>query len=118
MRTWTGEALRSAALAELGAFGDTRARDALLHASVEVTPGVARWEASSGPVEGHRVTLALEPARLEAIRAAPAIEDSLRAALAAAVATHPGESLFELTLRPLHLDETSETPYRGRRPAG
>lgn len=114
---WTGGALRRAALAALGSPADPRARDALSRGWLDVAPGVARWQASRGPVDGLRVTLALDPAALEAVRAAPAVVDALNRALAAAVATRDGQSLFEFALQPL--DDAGalvETPYRGRRP--
>jgi hypothetical protein len=111
---WTGEALRRAAIAALGPLGDARARDALVHGVVVLRPGVARWQASHGPVEGVGVVLRLDGPRLE--RALPhAVEDALRAALAAAVATRPGESLFDFAIA-LGEGDLAETPYRGRRP--
>jgi hypothetical protein len=112
---WTGEALRRAALDALGSTGNQPARDALAHGSIELALGVARWEASAGRVEGHRVILGLDGDRLEQIRRDPAIYDAICAALASAVATHPAESLFELELGPA-AENLTETPYRGRRP--
>jgi hypothetical protein len=112
---WTGEALRRAGLDALGAMGDELARDALMHGSIEVAPAVAHWESSAGRVVGHRVTLGLDEARLARIRLDPAIYDAICAALAAAVATQPGESLFELQLGPA-AEGLTPTPYRGRRP--
>ena len=116
MSGWTGDTLRRAALAALGPLGDARARDALLHGALILRPGVARWQGSQGPVEGLGVTLRLDGALYERA-VALAVEDALRAALAAAVATLPGESLFELTIQRSDADGLSETPYRGRRPA-
>jgi hypothetical protein len=112
---WTGESLRRAALDALGPHGNDLARDALVHGALEVTPGVARWEASAGPALGHRVTLVLDPGRLGGLRGAPAAHDSLCAALAAAVSTRPRESLFELQLRTAD-PGLVESPYRGPRP--
>jgi hypothetical protein len=112
---WTGESLRRAALDALGPHGGELARDALVHGAIDLTPGVARWEASPGPVAGHRVTLALDPVRLGRIRREPAVYDALCAAVAAAVAMRPGESLFELALQ-TEAPGLAETPYRGRRP--
>ena len=44
------------------------------------------------------MTVALDAERLARIRRDPAIYDAVCAALAAAVATRPGESLFELAI--------------------
>jgi hypothetical protein len=115
MNGWTSESLRRAALDALGPHGGEVARDALAHGAIDVTPGVARWEASTGRVEGHRVTLELDAARLARMRREPAVYDAVCAALAAAVATRPGESLFELAVHAT-ADGMDETPYRGRRP--
>jgi hypothetical protein len=115
MSQWTSESLRRAALAALGPVADEVARDALGRGEIEIAPGVARWEASAGRVEGHRVTLRLDADRLQRIHQQPAIYDAICAAFAAAVATYPGESLFELELRP-GAGGLTETPYRGKRP--
>lgn len=115
MSPWTSESLRRAALAALGPVADELARDALGRGEIEIAPGVAHWEASAGRVEGHRVTLLLDVDHLERIRQRPAVYDAVCAAFAAAVATRPGESLFELELRPV-AGGLTETPYRGRRP--
>ena len=112
---WTGESLRRAALAALGSAADELSRDALARGDIEIEPGIAHWEASTGRVEGHRVTLRLDSDCLERIRHLPAVYDAVCAAFAAAVATRPGESLFELELRS-GAGEMRETPYRGRRP--
>jgi hypothetical protein len=113
--SWNGASLRRAALDALGSLADERAREALAHGALEVTPRVASWQGSAGPFSGHRVVLVLDAARLQAVLDAPAVEDAIRSALAAAVATRPGESLFELALRPA-ARALSETPYRGRQP--
>jgi hypothetical protein len=115
MSQWTVESLRRAALAALGPLADDLARDALVRAEIDIAPGVVHWEASAGRVEGHRVTLRLDGDGLERIRRQPAVYDAVCAAFAAAVATRPGESLFELELRSCATGMT-ETPYRGRRP--
>ena len=115
MTGWTGASLRRAALEALGPVGDAVARDAVTRGEIEIAPGVARWEASAGRVEGHRITLCVDDVCLDRIRHQPAVYDAICAAFAAAVATRPGESLFELKLRSLESGMT-ETPYRGRRP--
>jgi hypothetical protein len=112
---WTSESLRRAARDALGPHGSELARDALLHGAIEVTPGVIRWEASAGRVEGHRITLRLDDVRLAQLRRDPAVYDALCAALAAAIATRAGESLFELALEP-SIPGLTDTPYRGPRP--
>ena len=86
-----------------------------MHGAIEVTPCVIRWEASAGRVEGHRVALALDDVRLAQLRRDPAAYDALCAAFAAAIATRPGESLFELALQP-SIPGLTDTPYRGPRP--
>jgi len=95
---WSGEELRRAALATLGEHADERARDALTHASITVV-GAAGWDGSAGPVEAHRVVLGLDARTLGGLRAAPALADALCAAVAASIATRPGETLLDLHLR-------------------
>jgi hypothetical protein len=75
---------------------------------------VAQWEASRGTVQGHRVILALDADRLAKVRGAPAVEDAVRAALAAAIATQEGESLFHLTLEEASSEGEGGAPYRTR----
>lgn len=98
MTAWSGEELRRAALATLGEHADERARDALAHASITVV-GAAGWDGSAGPVEAHGVTLGFDARTLGGLRAAPALADALCAAVAAAIATRPGETLLDLQLR-------------------
>lgn len=99
MSDWTGEELRHAALEALGQHADERAREALAHADIAVAMGVAGWDGSAGRVQGHGVTLGLDARTLGALRAAPALNDALCAALAAAIGTRPGETLHDLHLR-------------------
>jgi hypothetical protein len=96
---WGSEELRRAALVALGKHADQRTVDVLRSAFVTVTPGAAHWESSAGPVHAHRVTLGLDARRLGRLRAAPATVDALCAAVAAAIAQRPGETLLELSLR-------------------
>jgi hypothetical protein len=93
------EALRHAALEALGPYADPRAREALQASGLRVEPAFAGWESSAGHVDGQLVTLAVDAATLGRLRAAPALEDALHAALAAAVARHPGQTLAALALR-------------------
>lgn len=116
MTDWGAEELRRAALASLGEHGDERARDALVHATLVVTPAVARWESSEGSVEGHHVTLGVDAGTLGTLRAAPSLVDSLCASLAAAIATRPGKSLHDLLLRWAPSARPSSTGYRDAPP--
>jgi hypothetical protein len=109
---WTGEELRRAAVEALGPHADERAVDVLAHATVTVTYEVARWEGSAGPVQGHRVTMALDATRLGMLRATPAVLDALHAALAASVASRPGEALVDTRLRWSRLAEVTHAAYR------
>ena len=118
MSVWTAEALRDAALRRLGPFGDARARDALVHGTLTIAAGVSRWTASAGAVEGHRVTIALDAARLGRLRDAPAVEDALTSATAAAVATRAGQALFDFALRWGRTAPPVATPYRGASTSG
>jgi hypothetical protein len=95
---WSGEELRRAALAALGEHADERAREALAHASITVV-GAAGWDGSAGPVEAHRVTLGMDARTLGGLRSAPALADALCAAVAASIATRPGETLLDLEMR-------------------
>jgi hypothetical protein len=96
---WTAEGLRRAALDALGPAADERALDALRRCAISLAPSVARWDASQGTVEAHRVTLSADAGTLGLLRSAPALIDALCAALAAVIATRPGEALLELSLR-------------------
>jgi hypothetical protein len=98
-RRWRGEELRSAALEALGGLADARAVDALSRGELTVEHAAARWDTSAGPVEAHRVTLAVDARCLGTLRAAPGVFDAVCAAVAAAIAARPGESLLELSLR-------------------
>jgi hypothetical protein len=93
------EELRHAALDGLGPYADERTRQALQGAELRLDPAVTSWESSAGPVQGHRVTLAVDAATLARLRAAPALEDALHAALATAIASRKGEALAGLELR-------------------
>jgi hypothetical protein len=96
---WAADELRRAALGALGAHADERAHDALVHGSLTIATAAARWEASAGAVEAHRVTLALDAGRLGGLRGAPAVIDAVCAAVATAIAARPGEVLHEIELR-------------------
>jgi hypothetical protein len=112
----TGE-LRRRALVALAEHGDERAVDALSHGDLAVAWSVARWDSSSGPVEGHRATLTLDAWRLGELGAHPAARDAICAALAAAVAEHPGQSLLELVTRWSPHARTGDAPYRDAPPS-
>jgi hypothetical protein len=87
---------------------------ALERATLSVEPAVLRWESSIGPMHAHRVHVRVDAARLGALRRSPALEDALRAALAAAISRDPGETLQELVLgwEPFSPD----APYRDPAP--
>ncbi len=94
--------LRADALDALGPHADPRARDVLRTAELAVVEGEARWVSSAGPVQGYGVTLGLDASTLGALRAAPAVVDALHAAVATALARHPGlpaRTLARLQLR-------------------
>jgi hypothetical protein len=109
------EWLRAQALDALGPYGDERVREALVDAELTVEPDARVWEASTGTMRAHRVVLHLDEALLATVRATPAVEDGLAAAIAAALARRSGETLDELILRPTVVPPSS-TPYRGRTP--
>lgn len=94
----TDAALREAALAALGEYGDPTARDALERGSVTVERDVSRWTASEGEVHAHRVHLSVDAQTLARALASPAVGDALHGALASAVARAPRESMASLEL--------------------
>jgi hypothetical protein len=109
------ERVRARAIDALGALGDSRAREALESAEIAIEPSIATWEGSSGTVHGHRVVVAIDAALLARVRASPATEDALHAALAAAIAEGPRDALHDLRLawRPHAITATA---YRGVAP--
>jgi hypothetical protein len=109
--------LRRGALAALGEERDERAFDALSHGDLSVAWAVARWDSSTGPVEGHRATLTLDAWRLGQLAAHPAVRDAICAALAAAIAERPGQSLVELVTRWSPDARFGEPPYRDAPPS-
>jgi hypothetical protein len=113
---WSGEELRRAALAALSEHADDRARDALMHASVTVVEATG-WDGSAGPVQAHRVTLGLDARTLGGVRAAPALADALCAAVAAAIATRPGETLLDFQLHWAPGARPSSSGYRDAPPS-
>ena len=116
MTGWSGGELRRLALDALGEHSDERARDALAHATVTVAETTARWEGSAGPVEAHDVTLGLDARRLGALRATPALTDALYAAIAAAIAVRPRETLHDVVLRWEPAMQATGSGYRGSPP--
>jgi hypothetical protein len=95
---WNAEELRRAVLDALGPHVDERAREALRLGRFALAPEVAQWESSGGTTAGHRVVIALDAARLGALRASHASVDAIGSAVAAAVATRPGQTMLELSL--------------------
>jgi hypothetical protein len=114
----SAEELRRAALEALGEHADERARDALAHASVSIVAGAAAWHGSAGAVQGHRVSLGVDARTLGVLRAAPALTDALCAAVAAAIATRPLETLLDLRLRWAPGSRASSAGYRDAPPPG
>jgi hypothetical protein len=94
------EELRHQALDALGPYADERAREVLQGAELRVDRDVTGWESSAGPVQGHRVTLAVDASTLARLRTTPALEDALHAAVATAIAgARTGDALVALELR-------------------
>jgi hypothetical protein len=89
-------ALRDAALEALGVHGDERARELLRHGLLAIEHDAGGWQASTGPVRAHRVTLGLDARALALLEHTPGVRDALGAALAAAIARRPGEALLDL----------------------
>jgi hypothetical protein len=96
---WDCEELRGAVLRGLGEHADGRVRDALARGMLAIVPGVARWDASAGPVDACDVIVAVDAATLGVLRAVPHLTDALVSAFAAAVTTRPGEALRDLSFR-------------------
>jgi hypothetical protein len=91
-------ALREKALDALGAHADPRAGVLLSHATLSIDEAVRRWTSSGGEVRAHRVRCLVDARSLGVVRAAPAVEDALRAAFASVLSEHAGESLAELEI--------------------
>jgi hypothetical protein len=109
--------LRRSALERLGSEADPQVVDLLLRAGLSVAWSVARWDSSAGPVDGHRVCLALDASQLGWLRSHPAAYDSICAALASAIATQPGESLLDVTTRWAPGAHAAAAGYRDAPPA-
>lgn len=101
------------ALSALGPYGDMRAREALVHATVIVEPNVRWWTASEGVIHGHRVRLRVDARTLGVLRAHPSVDDALRAAFARAVAALPRQSLVDFVVEWNSAVVTGVTTYRG-----
>jgi hypothetical protein len=101
------------ALIALGPYGDPRAREALVHATVTLEPDVRRWTASEGTVHGHRVRVYVDARTLGVVRAHPAVEDALQTAFARAIAAFPGQSLVDFVIEWNGVVVTQLTTYRG-----
>ena len=87
-----------------------------MNGAIDVTPGVSRWEASTGRVEGHRVTLELDAARLARMCAAnpPFTTRSARRSRRPSRRVQANRSSSWRFVPAA--DGIEETPYRGRRP--
>jgi len=93
------EALRMRALDVLGPLGDPTAREVLDVGTVSVAHDVTSWEGSGGRVRGHRVVVIAPSAVHARFSASHAAADALTAALAAAMAERPGESVAAVEVR-------------------
>lgn len=93
-----GASLREKVLDALGAHADPRAAALLDRATLHIDEGVRQWTGSAGDVRAHRVRLGVDARSLGVVKAAPSAEDSLRAAFAAVLSDHAGESLAELVI--------------------
>jgi hypothetical protein len=113
---WAAAELRIAVLEALGPHADERARDAVQSGTVSIAPSVARWESSAGPIEGHRVVLAVDAGRLGKLRASHASVDAVAAAFVAVVATRPGQAMADLSLEWSGQGDVMESGYRGAQP--
>jgi hypothetical protein len=114
MRQGEDDGLRLLALNRLHALAPLLAREALEHGIVEVEPNVLAWSGSMGMVHGHLVVLWLDPAMVAQVKAAPAVEDALTAAVASAVAQVSGHALAELKVLARAGLASRSTAYRGR----
>lgn len=110
------DTLRARALEALGPHADPRAVPLLERASLRLDENVRRWTGSGGDVRAHRVHLDVDARSLGVVRAAPFVEDSLRAAFAKVLSDTRGESLAELTLGWNGLLEARVESYRGAAP--
>lgn len=89
----SSEELREGALRALGPAGDARAVFILTWARLAVRRGVSSWESSQGSVVAHRVLVGTDARSLGVLRAYPAVDDALVAALGAALSSFAGHSL-------------------------
>ena len=106
------DSARAAALRTLGPFGDARARCALETGILTLAPIARRWGGSEGEIAAHVAHLGLDAKTLGALRGSPDAEIEAGAALAAALAETPGNTLD--ALRPFWaFEERAEGAYRG-----
>ncbi len=110
------DTLRARALEALGPHADPRAAPLLERASLRVDENVHRWTGSSGDVRAHRVRLEVDARSLGVVRAAPFVEDALRAAFAKVLSDARGESLSELVIGWNGMLEARVESYRGAAP--
>lgn len=110
------QALRLAALAELGPHGHALAYDAIEHGSLQVLPATRTWSGSAGRHVAHSVVLELDARRLGAVRNHLPAFDAITDALARAIAKTPLESLDSLQFA-WSRSTPQGSPYRGGAPA-
>ena len=80
----------------LGHHGDARARDVLASAQISIDYDAREWEGTAGRIHGHRVTVGVDSAALATMDSVPAVRDAVCAAVAAAIAMHPGDAMADL----------------------
>lgn len=111
------EPLRVRALEVLGPLGDELARVALGAGEILVEHDMRGWEGTSGTMRGHRVVVLLEHELLLRVESSHAARDGLLAALSAAMAERPGQSVADLRLEE-GAGPRSQGPYRDPRARG
>jgi hypothetical protein len=109
------EPLRLRALEVLGPLGDELAREALEKGSVFVEHDVLAWEGSHGTTHGHRVVLEVSEELRARVPASHAANDSLAAAVAAAMAERGGHSVADVRVESGAPRAAPSSPYRDPR---
>ena len=108
----TAKSLQLAALDALGDCADPRARRILAHCELRFEADAAGWQASTGPMRGHRVILLLDAGPFAEAHRAPALVDAVCAAIAVAVSAAPGHALSDFVIRGSNAEIQRGSPYR------
>jgi hypothetical protein len=109
---WSAASLQFSALDALGDCADPRARRLLTRGELHIERDMAGWEASTGRMRGHRVTLLLDPELFEEVDRAPALVDAICAAVALAASRAPGHALADFVVRGSNAEIRRGSPYR------